>query len=116
MLTERIGREVVGHYDGAVITSEQDALDAMAAAYGVDMDRLAIPVALLAEDFFRLRTGLAGAVLQKFQNYGLKVAIVGDISRYTDRSGSLRDFVGESNRHGGVLFAADADSLARMLA
>lgn len=112
MKIETIGRETIGHYDGPVIASEQDALDAMGAAYGLEIDRLAIPVALLAEDFFRLRTGLAGAVLQKFQNYGMRVALIGDISRYTAVSGPLRDFVGESNRHGSVLVVDDLAAIA----
>ena len=36
--------------------------------------------ARLSPDFLRLSTGLAGDVLQKFVNYGLRVAIVGDVS------------------------------------
>lgn len=30
----------------------------------------------LSDDFVKLRTGLAGAVLQKFGNYNIKVAVV----------------------------------------
>ena len=32
----------------------------------------------LAPAFFELRTGLAGAILQKFSNYRMKLAICGD--------------------------------------
>lgn len=70
-----------------------------------------IPVARLSPDFFRLGTGLAGALLQKFTNYHLRVAIVGDISAYTDKSAPLRDFVRESNRRGQVRFLASEAEL-----
>lgn len=63
----------------------------------------------LSPDFFRLSTGLAGAVLQKCTNYSFRLAIVGDISAHTAKSGPLRDFVYESNKRGDVRFV---DSLA----
>jgi len=50
----------------------------------------------LPEDFFNLRTGLAGSVLQKFSNYGLKVALVmADQQRV---KGKFREFITEANR------------------
>ncbi len=90
--------------DGTPIASEADVLDIIGELYGTGHDTVVIPVARLSPDFFRLGTGLAGAVLQKFTNYQLKVAIVGDISAYTDTSAPLRDFVRESNRRGLVRF------------
>jgi hypothetical protein len=69
-----------------------------------------IPVARLSPEFFRLSSGLAGAVLQKFTNYQIRVAIIGEISEYTGKSAPLRDFVAESNRRGQVRFlASEAD-------
>lgn len=55
-----------------------------------------LPKELLDESFFRLSSGLAGEVLQKFVNYHMRLAIVGDFSRYT--SEPLKDFIYESNR------------------
>jgi len=55
-----------------------------------------IPAERLGDDFFRLQTGVAGAFLQKFVTYGVRVAIVGDISRYVAASSALRDL--EPNR------------------
>jgi len=69
----------------------------------------------LAPAFFDLRTGLAGAILQKFQNYGLRVAILGDVSPHTAASQALADFVRETSRRGEVLFLADAEELERRL-
>lgn len=90
----------------AVITDVQSALDVMMTAkYECGTHRIAIQKEALAEDFFILSTGLAGEILQKFTNYGVKCAIYGDFSRYTSKP--LRDFIRESNRRGtDVLFAA----------
>jgi hypothetical protein len=84
--------------DGSTIATEADALDIIGALFGSGHDTVVIPVSRLSPDFFRLSSGLAGAILQKFTNYQLKVAIVGDIAAYTEKSAPLRDFVRESNR------------------
>jgi hypothetical protein len=85
----------------------QSALDLMATVrYQTDCERIALPKAAVAEAFFRLGTGLAGEVLQKFVNYGVKLAIFGDFSRYTGKP--LRDFIWESNRGRHVFFVATA--------
>ena len=75
----------------------------------------AVPSSRLGDDFFRLRTGIAGAFIQKFRNYSHRIAIVGDISRYVDASKPLHDFVYESNRGRDVLFVPDLDALAARL-
>ena len=54
---------------------------------------------------------IAGGVLQKCTNYNFRVAIVGDISQYTEKSGPLRDFVYESNKRGDVRFVSDLGEL-----
>ena len=115
MQVERISDTNVGFYDGPVVESEAAALDVIGATYGLEVDLVVLPVERLAEDFLWLSSGLAGAALQKFQNYGLRVAILGDISRFTAESPSLRDFVYESNKRGQVLFLADRAALAARL-
>ena len=97
--------------DGPLIAVESDILDPIGNAGYNGADMLVIPVSRLSPDFFKLSTGLAGAILQKCMNYQLKVAIVGDISAYTARSGPLRDFVYESNKHGTVRFVASEAEL-----
>ena len=54
------------------------------------------------EDFFILSTGLAGDILQKYVNYGGRIAIYGDFSHYTSKP--LKDFIYESNRGKDVFF------------
>lgn len=79
-----------------LVSDVQDALDLMATVrYEVDCDRIVLHKALLSESFFDLKTRLAGEILQKFINYHVKAAVVGDFSGYTSRS--LRDFIYECN-------------------
>ncbi len=88
-----------------VITDAQSALDLlMAAKYDIGTKNLVVDKALIAEEFFILSTGLAGEVLQKYINYGGRIAIYGDYSRYTSKP--LRDFMYESNRGKDVFFVA----------
>ena len=98
--------------DETVIRSAQDALDLIASArYETGCGALILPKEALDEDFFRLPTGLAGEVLQKFVNYQMRLAVVGDFSRYT--STNLLDFLGESNRGRSVCFVpTEAEALA----
>jgi len=96
--------------NGPLLGQESDVLDIIGETLGQHVELVVIPANRLAPDFFRLGTGLAGVMLQKFTNYNLRVAIVGDISAYTGKSGPLRDFVRESNRRGQVRFlASDAE-------
>ena len=103
--------------DEALISDVQSALDLMATVrYKTDADRMILPKAALDERFFVLSSGLAGDILQKFVNYQLVVAIVGDYSGYTSKP--LRDFIYESNNGSHVFFVStveDAlDKLSRM--
>lgn len=78
------------------VSDVQSALDMMMTAkYETGCEALILPKEALPEEFFILSTGLAGEVLQKFVNYHIKLAIVGDFSRYTSKP--LRDFIRESN-------------------
>jgi hypothetical protein len=69
----------------------------------------------LGDDFFRLSTGVAGAVVQKLLDYKLRVAVVGDISGRVTKSDALRDWVRECNRGRQVWFVSDLDELAQRL-
>ena len=88
-----------------LISTPQDAMDVIAAVrYETGCEALILPKEALSEEFFRLSTGLAGEVLQKFTNYGMKLAIVGDFSHYTSKP--LQDFIRESNRGKTVCFVS----------
>ena len=86
-----------------VITDAQSALDVlMTAKYDVGTKNIVISKKLIAEDFFILSSGLAGEVLQKYINYGGRIAIYGDYSHYTSKP--LHDFIYESNKGKDVFF------------
>lgn len=86
-----------------VITDAQSALDLlMSAKYEIGTKNIVIDKKLVTEDFFILSTGLAGEILQKFINYGGRIAIYGDYSHYTSKP--LKDFIYESNKGKDVFF------------
>jgi hypothetical protein len=99
--------------DGEKLRTEQDATDLIGEAHGSDL--IVIPAARLDDDFFRLRTGVAGAFLQKFITYGRRIVVVGDISRHVEQSSALRDFVIESNRGHHICFLATIEDLAKLV-
>lgn len=102
--------------DGPGLDGEAAALDLMGRLWGREADWVAVPTALLGEDFLHLRTGVLGAVVQKFVNYHLRLAVVGDIGAPVAASEALRDFVGEANAGRHVWFVADLAELERRLA
>ena len=58
-------------------------------------------------DFFHLKTGLAGAILQKFVTYHVELAIVG---KFQYESNSLRDLIRECNKGNMINFVPDIKS------
>lgn len=97
-----------------VLRDTQSALDLiMAAKFEAETDRIAIDKKAVAEDFFILSTGVAGEILQKYINYGVKLAIYGDFTRYTSKP--LRDFIYESNQGNDFFFVADEQEAVQRL-
>lgn len=91
--------------DSKVITDVDSALDLlMSAKYDAGTKYIVVDKKLIIEDFFVLSSGLAGEILQKYINYGGKIAIYGDYSHYTSKP--LKDFIYESNKGRDVFFAA----------
>ncbi len=100
--------------DDVVITDAQSALDLlMSAKYDVGTKNIVIDKKLITEDFFILSRGLAGEILQKYVNYGGRIAIYGDYSHYTSKP--LKDFIYESNKGKDVFFVATEDEAVDML-
>lgn len=78
------------------LTSEQDALDCVAACGEYGTPRLMIYASNLAPEFFDLKTGLAGQILLKFSIYSLKVAAV--VPSEIAGKGRFGEMVYENNR------------------
>lgn len=86
-----------------LIKNMHDALDLMATVghvYGCS--KMIVDKSAIIEEFFDLKTKLAGEILQKYTNYNMKIAIVGDFDNY--KSKSLKDFIYESNKGNQVFF------------
>lgn len=101
--------------DGPKLCGAADAADVVAEAAGHRVEFVLIPVGRLAPEFFTLRTGVAGAIVQKFVNYHLRVAVVGDISAHVARSSALREHVEEANRGDQLWFVATPEELTERL-
>ncbi len=82
--------------EGGLILHEQDALDLVAACVENGANRVMLHAANLNADFYNLRTGLAGAVLQKLSNYSVKLAAV--LTPELVGDGRFKEMVLEANR------------------
>lgn len=101
--------------DGPPVLGERDAVDLIGNAFHQEVRWVALPAARLTDEFFRLSTRRAGDVLQKFVNYRIGLAVLGDISRHTNHSSALRAFVEESNRGRQAWFLPSLDDLRTRL-
>jgi hypothetical protein len=101
--------------EGALLRDERDAVELIRAASGHRAGMIVIPAERLDGSIFRLKTGIAGAMLQKFVTYQFRVAILGDISEHLKESSALKDFVRECNRGSQFWFLANRDQLEQRL-
>ena len=107
-------KTAVVNSDVPIISDGQSALDFFAnIGYEYNCRDIAINKAAITEAFFKLSTGIAGEVAQKFVNYGYRLAIIGDFSRYTNKP--LRDYIYECNKGGHLYFVATEDEAVRVL-
>jgi hypothetical protein len=88
---------------GPPIGSERDAVELVGQAAENKAEMIALPSERLAASFFELKTRIAGEMTQKFSMYGVRLAVVGDIS------------VRESNRGNTIWFVATIDELKQRL-
>ncbi|OZF54628.1 alpha/beta hydrolase [Rhodococcus sp. 14-2470-1b] len=101
---------------GDPIGTEQDALDIVGDAFGIEARVAVVPVQRLMPEFFDLSTRLAGEFVQKLVNYRIQLVIEGDIQPYTQVSEPLRAFVAESNRGRHIWFVPNRLSLQDRIA
>ncbi|RQO30559.1 DUF4180 domain-containing protein [Taibaiella sp. KBW10] len=87
-----------------VIHTVEDGMDLLGNVCFQGIDKMMIHEKNISPDFFDLKTGMAGELLQKFSNYRVRLAIIGDFRFYTAQS--LQDFMLESNKRGHINFVA----------
>ncbi|MBR2037785.1 MAG: DUF4180 domain-containing protein [Lachnospiraceae bacterium] len=119
MTIEKVVRNNVAcaviHSEDKVITDISSALDLlMSVKYEAGTKNIVISKSLITNDFFILSSGFAGEMLQKYINYGGRIAIYGDYTHYTSKP--LHDFIYESNKGSDVFFVATLDDAVERLA
>lgn len=113
--THRIGQAKVAEIqaEGLVLTSVEDGLSLLGDLCYQGFDKIILYEENIAPEFFDLKTKLAGEVLQKFVQYRMPLAVVGDFSKYASKS--LRDFIYECNQGRQVNFVQELSSALKDL-
>jgi hypothetical protein len=96
---------------GPLLGIVSSSLEMISTAYSQRAELVALPVERLGDEFFQLRNGIAGEVLQKFATYHLRIAIVGDVTPLGAASKAVHDFVVECNRGSVVWFVRNLEEL-----
>lgn len=115
IITHNIGEIKIAEItsDEIILNSTQDGIDLLGSLYYQEFNKVIIHKQNITPDFFDLKNGIAGEILQKFSNYRVRVAIVGDFSNYTSKS--LSDFIYESNKRKQVIFVSSTEEGLRRL-
>ncbi len=82
--------------DDIVLQTVEDAVDLIGNMSYQGFDKLIIHEENIISDFFELKNKIAGNILQKFSQYSMPLAIIGDFEKYESKS--LNDFIFESNK------------------
>ena len=82
--------------DDIVLQTVEDAVDLIGNMSYQGFDKLIIHEENIISDFFELKNKIAGDILQKFSQYSMPLAIIGDFEKYESKS--LNDFIFESNK------------------
>ncbi|MBX2895244.1 MAG: DUF4180 domain-containing protein [Cyclobacteriaceae bacterium] len=99
--------------DHILINNASDGLNLLGELYYQGFDCIVLHEKNITPGFFHLANGMAGELLQKFSNYRVCLAIVGNFSAH--KSTSLMQFMLESNRAGHINFVSStAEALLKL--
>lgn len=88
--------------ENIIIESVEDGSELIANVYYQDFDRMLLYEENITPLFFDLKNGIAGEILQKFSNFRVRLAIVGDFEKFESKS--IKDFIFESNKNRQINF------------
>jgi hypothetical protein len=108
MKTKIHGTDIVEILDTGIIINEVDDIFSL---FSNNCSAVILKKENIADAFFDLSTGLAGAILQKFSNYRKKLAIIGDFTGINSKS--LNDFIFESNKTKQILFVSTTEEAVK---
>ncbi len=95
------------------ISAAEDAIDLLGNLYYQGFDGIILHQENITPEFFNLKNGIAGEILQKFSTYRMKLAIVGEFENISSKS--LKDFIFESNKHQQINFVATPEAALDIL-
>lgn len=124
MITNKIMFDIIIHQtdsikiaevqsDAVIINSAEDGISLLGTVYFDGFDCVILQEKQITPIFFDLKTGLAGEILQKFSTYRIRLAIVGNFSKFSSQS--LRDFIYESNKGKMVCFVESVEDAINKL-
>ena len=93
--------------DNIVLQTVEDAVDLIGNMSYQGFDKLIIHKENIISDFFELKNKIAGNILQKFSQYSMPLAIIGDFEKYESKS--LNDFIFESNKGNQINFVTTVE-------
>ncbi|KWX78806.1 hypothetical protein AML91_04535 [Paenibacillus jilunlii] len=105
---------ILCHPDGQPLRTEQDVLDLISVCFEHNSYKLLLHEGTLSDEFYNLRTGLAGTALQKLINYHIKAAAV--IRTEETTQGRFKELLTELNKGENFrVFGSEALALAWLL-
>lgn len=96
-----------------LINSAENGLDLLGDMYYQGFDGIVLYGENFNPEFFNLKNGLAGEILQKFSNYRMKLSIVGSFENVESKS--LRDFIYECNKGQQISFVATLEAALKQI-
>lgn len=99
--------------DVIIVNNAEEGLQLMVDLYYQDFDKIIIPAQSITPDFFDLKTGIAGEILQKFSNYKVQLVLVGDFAKYPGQR--IQEFIYESNKGRQVNFLGTVEEAVERL-
>jgi hypothetical protein len=88
--------------ENIIINSIEDGAQLLVDIYYQDFDRIILYERNITSLFFDLKNRIAGEILQKFSNFRVRLAIIGDFEKYESKS--IKDFIFESNKNRQINF------------
>ncbi len=99
--------------DAIIVQSAEDGLELLGTLYYQGFEKIIIHSSNISPDFFDLKNGMAGEILQKFSNYRIPLAIVGDLTPHSSKN--VKDFIAESNKMGHINFVNTTSEALKVL-
>ncbi len=79
-----------------ILSNEKDGLEVINGCFETNIKNIMLYDDVISSDFYDLKTGLAGFVLQKFTNYNIKAALV--LKDEGKLTGRFKEMADESNK------------------